>query len=132
MANNSILDIKDILEEYSHDIQDGIQSSIEDNAKLAVKELKATSPVNGKASEHKGRYAKSWTVNTKRGRGYINCTVWNPKDYRLTHLLENGHKLKRNGKVTGIAGAKVHIAPVEEKYCKKSVSDVEKIIKNGG
>lgn len=122
---NSILDVKDILNEYSMDIQEGIEKDAQDVAKQAVNDLKNT---KGTYKIRTGDYNKGWRVNTKKGRGIINCTVWNSTDWRLTHLLEKGH-VTRNG---GRTRAFVHIKPVEEKYVKQYEKDVERIIKNGG
>jgi len=122
MANNSILDITDILNEYSSDIQEGITADAQKVAKEAQAELKNTSP------KLTGAYRKGWRVKTEKGKGYVECIVHNATDYQLTHLLEKPH-LKRNG---GMTTPKVHIAPVEQKAVKQYETDVEKIIKNGG
>lgn len=122
---NSILDIKDILNEYSIDIQEGIDNEAQDISKKAVNDLKNAT---GTYQVRTGKYNKGWRVNTKKGRGIINCLVHNATDWQLTHLLENGH-VKRNG---GKTRAFVHIRPVEEKYVNQYQQDVEKIIKNGG
>lgn len=125
---NSILDVKDLLNEYSDSIQEGIDKEAQDIAKEAVNELKATSPKRPKS----GKYARGWRVNTKKGRGFINCTVHNATNWQLTHLLENGHRIMRNGEKVGVADAKVHIRPVEQKVISQYQHDVERIIKNGG
>lgn len=125
---DSILDVKDLLNEYSLDVQEGIDKEAQEISKQAVSELKATSPKRPKS----GKYAKGWRVNTKKGRGFINCTVHNATNWQLTHLLENGHRIMRNGEKVGVADAKVHIRPVEQKVINQYQHDVEKIIKNGG
>lgn len=120
--NNSILDIKDILDEYSEDIQDAITLEAQNVAKKAQNELRNTSP------KRTGKYRKGWRVSTEKGRGYVECVVHNATDYQLTHLLEKPHAL-RNG---GVSTPKVHIKPVEEAAVKEYESNVAKIIKNGG
>lgn len=122
MAVKGILEIKDILDEYSKDIQEGITDDAIKVAKEAVVDLKNTSP------NRTGSYRKGWRVKKDKGNGYINCIVHNATDYQLTHLLEKPH-LKRNG---GLTTPKVHIAPVEEKSIKQYEREVEQIIKNGG
>lgn len=122
MAVKGILEINDILNEYSSDIQEGITADAQRVAKEAQAELKNTSP------KRTGKYRKGWRVKTEKGNGYVECIVHNATDYQLTHLLEKPH-LKRNG---GITTPKVHIAPVEQKAVKQYERDVENIIKNGG
>ncbi|MBR2677825.1 MAG: HK97 gp10 family phage protein [Bacilli bacterium] len=122
MSDKGILEINDILNEYSNDIQEGITREAESVAKEAVSELKVTSPIRT------GKYRKGWRVKTTKGRGFVECIVHNSTNYQLTHLLEKPH-LKRNG---GITTPKVHIKPVEEKSKKEYEQKVENIIKNGG
>ena len=122
MAIKGILEIKDILNEYSNDIQEAITKDAQDVAKEARSELKNTSP------KLTGSYRKGWRVKTDKGKGFVDCIVHNATDYQLTHLLEKPH-LKRNG---GLTTPKVHIYPVEQKAVKQYETDVENIIKNGG
>lgn len=122
MAVKGVLEINDILNEYSNDIQEGITKEAIDISKEAKNKLKATSP------KRTGDYRKGWRVKTTKGKGFVDCIVHNATDYQLTHLLEKPH-LKRNG---GITTPIVHIAPVEEKVKKEYQNNVEKIIQNGG
>lgn len=125
---DSIIDIKEILNEYSYDVQDAIAEDAQRIAKEGVSELKVTSPKRPKS----GKYAKGWRVKTTKGNGFINCTIHNTQ-YQLTHLLEKGHRIvDRHGQEKGHVDARVHIAPVEEKCVRQFEKDVEKIIKNGG
>lgn len=119
---DSILDIKDILDDYSMDIQEGIANEAQIVAKGGVAELKNTSP------KRTGKYRKGWRVQTKKGRWDVECIIHNATDYQLTHLLEKPHAL-RNG---GTSKPQVHIEPVEKKCVKEYETEVEKIIKNGG
>ena len=118
----TILDVKDILNEYSEDIQEAISQEAINVANKGVKELKETSP------KRTGKYSKGWRVKTKKGVGFIECTIHNATNYQLTHLLEKPH-LTRNGRRTT---PKVHIAPVEEKCVDEFERNVEKIIQSGG
>lgn len=122
MAVKGILEINDILNEYSNDIQEGITKEAQIVTKEAVSELKNTSP------RRTGDYRKGWSVKTTKGKGFVKSIVHNATDYQLTHLLEKPH-LKRNG---GLTTPKVHIKPVEEKSKKEYEKQVENIIKNGG
>lgn len=122
MSKNSILDINDILNDYSLEIQEGITNAAIEIAEKGVKELKVTSP------KRTGKYSKGWRVNKKIGRRFIHTTIYNATDWQLTHLLEKSHLL-RNGKKSKPI---VHIEPVEQKCIREFQEDVEHIIKNGG
>ena len=119
---SSILDIKDILNDYSDEIQEEIINEVVTRANEGKSKLQSTSPKN------KGKYAKGWRVKTNKGSNYINCTIYNATDYQLTHLLEKGHLTRSGSKTKPI----VHIKPVEESCIKEYEKNVEKIIKNGG
>lgn len=122
MSKQSILDVKDILNDYSSDIQDAITQEAIKVSQKGRDELKNTSP------KRTGKYRKGWRVNTQKGRGFIECIIHNSTNYQLTHLLEYSH-LTRDGKKTT---PKVHIKPVEQTCIKEYEKSVEKIIKNGG
>ena len=95
-------------------VDDEVQEVFDEVGKEAVKKLKATSPVNPKG-KHSGRYAKGWTYEKgKKYRGKSVGVVRNRTDPQLTHLLEYGHPLVRNGKVIGNVQAKEHIRPVAD------------------
>ena len=101
---------------YSDEVTTGVKKAVDDVAKEAVKDLKSGSP------RRTGRYSGDWTrksayesTRTKRN------TVYNKGHYQLTHLLENGHAKRGGGRV----GARVHIAPVEQ----KAIEALEKRIK---
>ena len=121
-ANNSILDINSILNEYSDEIQTNIAETAQKVAKKGCNELKTTSP------KRTGSYSKGWRVRTEKRKGEIECVIYNATNWQLTHLLEKPHLL-RNGK---LSTPKVHIYPVEQKCIKEYETEVERIIKNGG
>ena len=122
MANKGILEVVDILNDYSRDIQKGIEEDGEQVAKNAVSELKNTSP------KRTGDYRKGWRKKKEEGFQSFTYIIHNATDYQLTHLLEKPH-LKRNG---GLTTPKVHIAPVEQESIREYEKMVENTIKNGG
>lgn len=129
MANNSILSIKDILNDYSNEIQEAITEEAQKVAKNGMQILKKTSPISKRNTKHKGRYAKGWRVKTTKGKGFVNCVIHNATDYQLTHLLENEHLTANGGKYVP---KKKHIQPVHDKCVIDFQNGVEEIIKNGG
>lgn len=127
MAYNSIIDIQDILGDYSKEVDDALYQEAQEIAKEGVQELKRTSPINQKNTSNKGRYRRGWRMDIEKGFGYVEAIIHNKTDYQLTHLLEKPH-LKRNG---GLTVPKVHIAPVEEKCIKDFEEKLTRKIEGG-
>lgn len=126
---NNILAIKDILNDYSHDIQEAITEEAQKVAKDGANTLKSTSPVSKRNISHKGKYAKGWRVKSTIGKGFVNCVIHNATDWQLTHLLEREHMTHNGGKYVP---KRKHIEPVHDKCIADYKSGVERIIKNGG
>lgn len=82
-------------------------------AKDTVEQLKQTSPIG-----YTGNYAESWAqkIMTKWSAGPASRVVYSQDpQYRKTHLLENGHDVKRDGRVIGYARPRIHIASAESR-----------------
>ena len=124
--SNSILDITDILDEYSKDIQESIMDEAEKVSLKGANKLKQTSPKNT------GKYAKGWKVKTIKGRNYVRSYIHNSTNWQLTHLLEKPHVIRNKNGTYGISKPQVHIAPVEQECILEYEREVENIIKNGG
>lgn len=116
-------EINKILSDYAKGVDKSILEAEEEVAAEAVKKLKSNSPKKAKGKKA-GHYAKSWEVDKKSKQNYAQTIIHN-KDYQLTHLLENGHDIVRNGKVVGHAKAQPHIKPVEEWVKKEMVERIE-------
>lgn len=99
-ASGFSAEIRGILNGYSTDCNEALQQALKDVSKQALKTVKAKSP------KRYGTYQKGWAV-TKTENGF---TVHNKKEYRRTHLLENGHQLPQGGR----AKAYPHIGPTEQ------------------
>lgn len=108
------VEINKVLAQYTNDVNQTVDQVMKSNAQEAKKALTSSSPVRS------GKYAKSWAVKKLKGQ-YI---VYNKKP-GLTHLLENGHDIIRNGRKVGHAPAQVHIQPVEEMIQEKIVKELE-------
>lgn len=71
----------------------------------------------GSFKDRRGKYRKNWVAELRKyaGRFKVIATVYNKKEYRLTHLLEKGHlaynQYGDSGKKTK---AYSHIADVED------------------
>jgi hypothetical protein len=109
---------------YSERINEGIRQEAENSLKALIKETKATAPVGNRQKHYRdsisGKYIRNrW--NTK--------AIWYVKgsDYRLSHLLENGHAKRGGGRVEGTHFIQKATDPILEQYLKA----VEEVIKNG-
>lgn len=103
------------LQEYCQDVMDGLKTDVKTVAKEAVKELKATSPVDKRKTTRRGRYAKGWSDAVAYESPLdIRVEVHNKTDYQLAHLLEFGHEVVVGGKVVGHYDGIPHIRPAEE------------------
>lgn len=123
---NSLIDINEILNEYSSDIQEGITEAAYKVAEDGKNKLKVTSP------KRTGDYRKGWRVDKRHGKGFVHATIYNATDWQLTHLLEKPHAIKNQYGTWGTSKPQAHIEPVEKECNQAFEKDVEQIIKNGG
>ena len=120
--------VQDQLAAFGVQIDDSIQEIFDEVGQEAVKKLRSTSPVNEK-SPKKGRYAKGWRYERgKKVKGVTMSYVRNKTDPQLTHLLEFGHPIVKNGKVVGNAEAKPHIAEVAKWVEEEASKRIQKSI----
>lgn len=108
------VEINKVLAQYTSDVNKTVDDVMKSNAQAAKKALTQTSPVRS------GKYARSWAVKKLKGQ-YV---VYNKKP-GLTHLLENGHDIVRDGRKVGHVPAQVHIKPVEEEISDKIMKELE-------
>lgn len=113
--------VADALREYHEDVSEDVKRSVVTAADTCVKVLKATSP------NLTGDYAKSWKKLTAfENAAALRLQVHSEKEYRLTHLLENGHDVKdSHGVVIGKAPPYPHIGPAAEKAGQRLMKDVK-------
>ena len=105
--------VKDILEEYEDDAKEIIESVVKDVAKNASRELRK--PDTGKFKNRTGAYRRSWQSKTAKTTIGVEAVVYaQAPEYRLTHLLEYGHALKRGGRTVGEVEAFPHISGVND------------------
>ena len=118
--------VESALKELGVNVTSDLQDCIDKAGKDAVKKLKANSPKRG------SKYSRGWKYKKLASKdGNHESLVYNSSGW-LTHLLEHGHPIIRNGVVVGNAKAKPHIEPVDEwlqTEFPKLVSDKLKAIK---
>lgn len=124
-------EIKDILGEYSKDIDNELYEEAKAIAKQGVQELKRTSPINKTKTSGKGRYRRGWRMEIDHGFGEVEAVIYNATDYQLTHLLERPHVIRNKYGTWGTSKPQVHIKPVEEQCVKEFEDKVTRKIEGG-
>ena len=110
---------------YSENVITGIKKEAAKSIKQLVNDTKATAPVGNRQKHYRDSIKSKKSFENERSVSY----VWyvDGSDYRLSHLLENGHATRNGGRVAGTHFIKNASEPILEAYIKA----VEEIIKNG-
>lgn len=117
--------VEEILGKYGDEVFDVLGKAIKETSEEARDELRSVQTFSPKGHPS-GDYSKSWDYEQKRvSRLQTESIVYNEEHYRLTHLLENGHALRRGGRTYGQAPAYPHIAPVNDKAQQNVIKKVE-------
>ena len=109
----------------------GYEEIIKDYADKSVKLLKLYSPK--RSFKRPNNYSSTWTtkedgslIGHKLKNKVYGVTVWNEKNYRLTHLLENGHLIVNKKGGVGWASANPHIDRVYRNLKEPFVNAMER------
>ena len=110
---------------YSQSITKTIRDEAKSHMKELVKETKRTAPVGHREKHYRDNISSKRTGDDVHGASY----TWYVKgpDYRLSHLLENGHALRNGGRVEGTHFIEKASEPILADFEKK----VEEAIRNG-
>ncbi len=100
----------------------GIKKAEDVTAKECKENLEADSPVGAT-----GKYKKGWKVTVTLDTPSEKHTVIHNKEYRLTHLLEDGHATRNGGRTRAFP----HIKKNEEKANAAFEERVEEVLSNG-
>lgn len=117
-------EVQKVFEDYQELTFDQIQQAVEETAAATARDIneRAKALFGGK------KYKKSWKRKpdkTLRGRWKYSEIVYSSNgEYRVAHLLENGHA-KRNG---GRTAAQPHIAPAVEQAEETLVEAIKRTI----
>lgn len=105
------------LKEYTDEVKETVFDIADTISGKAVERLQAESP------KRTGEYRKNWGMTADR-RGIV---IHQKGDtYRLTHLLEKGHALRRGGRKVGKSPAYPHIEKVEQECVAEYIAEVER------
>lgn len=130
--SNPIVDISELneaitnsLEEYNRDVIEGVKKTTTQAMKDLVKSTKTTAPVGHRAKHYKDNIASKTTDESMYGL----TKTWYVRgsDYRLTHLLNNGHALRDGGRYPGTNFLGKAVDVVIPWY----VAKIEEVLKNG-
>lgn len=110
---------------YGDKIIEGLKSEAKNSISRLVKDTKATAPVGNRTKHYRDSIRSKKVSESYREITYIWYVAGS--DYRLSHLLENGHALRNGGRVEGTHFIQKASEPILAEYLKK----VEELIKNG-
>lgn len=108
------------LREYTDEVKETVFDTADAVSAKAVERLQAESP------KRIGKYRKNWGRTSDRDGVIIHQKG---KTYRLTHLLEKGHALRRGGRKIGESPAYPHIKKVEQECIEEYTTEVERRLK---
>lgn len=113
------------LDDYNREVVDGVKKVTKQAMNQLVKDSKATAPV-GKRSKH---YRDNITSKTLSETDFGLSKLWYVKgsDYRLTHLLNNGHALRDGGRYPGTN----FLGNAVDKIVPDFMKEIEEVLKNG-
>lgn len=122
--------LSDAIQEELKNYNNVVIKGIKDESKKAMDDLvsrtKASAPVGKRRKHYRDSISSKLTKNTPLKAIY----TWFVKgsDYRLSHLLNNGHALRNGGRYAGTQFITKAYNAVEKDYTEA----VERVIKNGG
>jgi uncharacterized protein (DUF2147 family) len=117
--------IKNALDEYHTEVVEGIKKETVEAMAELVEKTKATAPVGNR----KGKYKRSITSRVDSENKYGVTMAWyvKGKEYRLTHLLNDGHALRNGGRYAGTKFLDNATEEIQAKYLRA----IEEVVKRG-
>jgi hypothetical protein len=118
--------LQDMFKDYTDEVTANQKKAID----TVADEVNSTIKAHILFKQHSGKYVKSFRVAKTYESTFEKRKTWYVKapNYRLTHLLENGHALRQGGRTR----AYPHIKYGEEIAIKRMVELSEEAVKNAG
>jgi hypothetical protein len=119
-------EIQNQLKNFGTALNREINEGLKEVAEKTAETLRQGGPYN----ERSGKYTHDWDVKLRK-RSYSSVimteeyTVYNKKNYQLTHLLEKGHVSRNGSRVRPFE----HIKPAEELAEQMAISEVNKAVR---
>lgn len=110
--------ISDVLDEYNEDVTNRLKKVTKKAMNDLVKKTKATAPV-GNRNRHYRDNITSKTLNEDKD-GITKLWYVKGSDYRLSHLLNNGHALRGGGRYPGTKFITKAVREVTSDYKRKA------------
>ena len=115
--------IEELAEEISLETLKAIEKATDETAEEGLEITKnktLQAAIGGK------KYIRGWRVRKSLRGAYKEAYIYN-RQYQLTHLLERGHPIVRNGKVVGRSDARPHIRKAEEAIQKLYLKNLQNL-----
>lgn len=133
MAEQLDVALDGLLQDYNANVINAVDRAGESAIKRMVALTRATAPVSfGRHASGRPRFASSIRYRKEDGLGYIIYTWYVQKpNWRLTHLLENGHATRNGGFVAGRHFVRSAYDAVKDQYItdiKNSIAASEEAI----
>lgn len=117
--------VENELKAYNKSVIEGIRKQTDKSMRQLVQETKATAPV-GRRRKH---YRDSITSKVSNSSSYAYERQWYVRgsDYRLSHLLNNGHALRDGGRYPGTQ----FIKKAEISVIREYEDAIKEVLENG-
>lgn len=124
MKTNISKQLQEILKNYSDEVVEVTTRTLSEVGDHAVERLHTA----GDFRNRSGKYRRSFTKTTEEGRTFTGVIVHaRPPHHRLTHLLENGHRVGKTDKRTR---AYPHISIVNDEAQDEAVKKIIEAIES--
>lgn len=119
--------VGDLLYQYTADVQYGVIKLTDETADKLLRLIKDTAPVDWRKVKRRGKYKRSWKIKTTVDTFavYERTVYADDGEYRLTHLLEFGHKTHSGGRTK----AQSHIKPAADRMKDEYVKEIQNIVR---